>query len=625
MPTQPRFLLSALVLLTFTTALPAQTPAAPNANALVNQLQAEILAPPTQNLNPPQSSLRGEMLEGVIHNPRAYPGTENVFEVYVPAEYTPSHPACLLLKLDGIGTYEASVLDKLIAAHQIPVTVAVGLRPAILWRDPPDTPHRRAYRFDRSYEFDSMNTRFPNFVLDELLPAVQKLKTRDGRPITLSPDGNDHAVMGASTGGIGSFTLAWQRPDQFTRVYSEIGTFVSMRGGNEYPVLVRKTDPKPIRIFLEDGTTDAWNPLFGSWYDANRNMESALAFAGYDVAYAWGHHGHDARPGQAILPGVLEWLWRGYPEPVRAGRSENSTLNEVTLPDAGWEQLPNMFDSASGLAADHAGRVYISDTAAKVLYLCADTANDPSAAEQPPFTCLPAKTGLALTALTVSQNNTIFAAEPMSSAILAITANANGQVSRVRTFAAGVSVASLTVGPGNTLLATEPGAHPDLPSRIWKWSADGTKALVDEGLSSATGVAFSPDRALFYAAESSTQWVYSYVADPVGTLNDKQPFDWLHTTDVPGNSGAEDLAVDADGNLYVASRMGVQICDQNGRVRAIFGLPAPSGAVRAISFGGPSFQYLYATDGHHLFRRHLKLAGVPPWSSPVSYPSIGAG
>ena len=204
------------------------------------------------------------------------PGHRKQFQVTFPPNTIPAKPACLLLKLDGLGSFEGTVLDNLIAKKEVPVIIGVGVSSGTAWKDPAGTPSRRAFRFNRSFEFDSVNDRFPEFVLNELLPAVQKLTTQDGRAIELSPDGNDHAATGGSTGGIGSFTLAWRRPDQFTRVYSVIGTFVSMRGGNEYSALVRKTDPKPIRIFLEDGSSDAWNPLFGSWFDANINMESAL-------------------------------------------------------------------------------------------------------------------------------------------------------------------------------------------------------------------------------------------------------------------------------------------------------------------------------------------------------------
>ncbi len=132
--------------------------------------------------------------------------------------------------------------------------------------------------------------------------------------------------------------------------------------------------------------------------------------------------------------------------------------------------------------------------------------------------------------------------------------------------------------------------------------------MIDTGLSSASGLVFSPDHGLFFAAESSTRWVYSYVVKPDGTLTDKQAFDWLHIDDIADNSGAEDLAMDQHGNLYVASSIGIQICDQNGRVRAILPLPVRSGRVRSLCFGGEHFNWLYATDGRRVFKRHLKCA-----------------
>jgi sugar lactone lactonase YvrE len=163
-----------------------------------------------------------------------------------------------------------------------------------------------------------------------------------------------------------------------------------------------------------------------------------------------------------------------------------------------------------------------------------------------------------------------------------------------------------------------------MPSRIWQ-IRDGKKQMVDEGLHAASGVAFSPDGGLLYVAEKSTQWIYSYVVRPDGTLTDKEQFYWLHMTDIPNDSGAEDLAVDTHGNLYVATRMGIQVCDQNGRVRAILPLPAPSGPVRSIAFGGEHFDVLYATDGTHVYSRRVKLSGFAPWAVPMKVVSQGAG
>jgi sugar lactone lactonase YvrE/enterochelin esterase-like enzyme len=603
----PQF--AAVLLLAALSLVQAQAPAV-DADALVKKIQSELSGPyPPDDGKPDPNVLHGEFLQGSIGDSDIYPGTQNDFQVYVPAQYDPAKPACLLVKLDGLGAYEGTVLDNLIAKKEVPVIIGIGITPGAIWKDPAGTPNRAALRFNRSYEFDSTNGRFPDYVLNELLPAVQKMKTRDGRPIRLSPDGNDHAATGGSTGGIGSFTLAWRRPDQFRRVYSVIGTFVSMRGGSDYPVLIRKTDPKPIRIFLEDGSADAWNPLFGSWYDANLNMESALTFSGYDVAHAWGTHGHDGRPGQVIFPDVMRWLWRDYPAPIRSGVSKNTTLQEVTLPGEDWQKIPQTFQTAAGLAADAKGDVFLSDSAAAGIYRIG--------ADGKPSIFLKQRAGVEGQAF--GPDGTLYAAVPGEKKVIAVSPQGAS-----RTFYQGIAARGIVVTHDGTVYVSEPGAHSDMPSRVWQ--IRGTAKMLDEGLLSATGVAFSPDGALFYAAEKSTKWIYSYVVHASdGSLEDKQPYFWLHMTDVPNDSGAEDLAVDTHGNLYVATRMGIQICDQNGRVRAILPLPTPSGAVRGICFGGEHFDVLYVTDGTQVFRRWLKLRGFAPWSAPMAVPSQGAG
>lgn len=584
-----------------------RTPADPE--ALVKKIQEELAGPVTKDGKPAANIPHGEFLRGTIRDSKIYPGTENGFQVYIPAEYDATRPACLLVKLDGFGEYEGTVLDNLIAKKEVPVMIAVGVVPGTVWQEPAGTPKRHAVRFNRSYEFDSMNDHFPDFVLNELLPVVRSLKTHDGRAINLSNAGNDHAVTGASTGGIGSFTLAWRRPDQFTRVYSEIGTFVSMRGGHEYPALIRKTEPKPIRVFLEDGSTDAWNPLFGSWYDANLNMESALKFAGYDVAHAWGVHGHDGHPGQVVLPDVLRWLWRDYPAPITAGVSSNSTLQEVTVPDEGWRQIPQKFEGAAGLAANAKGEVYLSDISAKAVSRIDEDGKSTFVLKN-----------VAMAGQAFGPDGTLYGVVPEKKEIIAVDSKG-----ATRSVAKGITGRGIVVTHEGTIFVSETGAHSDEPSRIWRIRSSKEKTVADEGLFSASGVAFSPDGALFYAAEKSTRWIYSYAVRPDGSLTDKQRFYWLHISDVETDSGAEDLAVDTHGNLYVATRMGVQICDQNGRVRAILPLPTPSRPVRGLCFGGKHFEFLYVTEGTKVFVRRLKVAGCAPWASPVSYVSQGAG
>ena len=481
----------------------------------------------------------GKWIRGSIDDSVIYPGTTNPFQVYLPAAYDGTKPACLMLKLDGIGDYEAQVIERLMGAKELPVMVAVGISPGAIARN------GQVIRYNRSFEFDSVNDDFPNYVLDELIPSIERLGVR------ISHQAKDRMVMGASTGGIGSWTLAWRRPDQFSRVYSEIGTFVSMRGGHEYPALIRKTEPKPIRVFLEDGTEDAWNPLFGSWYEANLLMLSALEFAGYDVNHSWSIHGHDARPGQAMLPEVLRWLWRDYPAPVTAGTSKNSTLVEITGPGSGWETLPEPHDGVvRALAIDPADK------------------------------------------LTMGNSGIAFGPD-----------------------------GKLYHSSGRILVREDGSVYESFGGVVTR-TLNGKKQVLESSLPTASGIAFSPDKQLFFVADAASQWVYSYVVEADGSISNRQRFYWLHMTDVPNNSGAQDMATDAHGNLYVATRMGIQVCDQNGRVRAILPLPAPSLPVIGLAI---SKQYLFATDGKRVFRRKIKVEGIPQWAKPIGYERIGPG
>ena len=164
----------------------------------------------------------------------------------------------------------------------MPVTIGVFVEAGVV-----KNKRGEVMRFNRSNEFDMTDAHFAQFIEEELLPFVEGITLPDGRRVRLSKDGADRMIFGLSSGGIASFNVAWQRPDLFKRVFCSIGTFVSMRGGNDLQALVRKHEPLPIRLFLHDGENDVWNPIFGHWYEANKLMASALDFAGYDVRYDW--------------------------------------------------------------------------------------------------------------------------------------------------------------------------------------------------------------------------------------------------------------------------------------------------------------------------------------------------
>ena len=276
----------------------------------------------------------GEVIKRSFNESKIYPMTSRDYWIYVPAAYDASKPACLFVCLDGVQYNAPTVFDNLIATGQMPVTIGVFVNPGVV-RDA----EGGVIRYNRSNEFDRTDGTFARFLIEELLPEVERQTATDGRPIRLSTNPNDCAIAGSSSGGICAFTAAWARPDRFGRVFSAVGTYVSMRGGNEYQAIIRKTEPKPLRIFLQDGLYDVWNGIFGDWYEANILVESALNFSGYEVAHTWGRGGHSNTHANRVFPDVMRWLWKGWPRAVQTGKSQNDMLSAILPDEGGWTRV----------------------------------------------------------------------------------------------------------------------------------------------------------------------------------------------------------------------------------------------------------------------------------------------
>ena len=238
---------------------------------------------------------------------QVFEGTERDYWVYVPAQYDGSKPACVLVCFDGggfvkeDGSFRAPVvLDNLIHAGDMPVTIGIFVNPGVV---PPAKEGQEA-RKNRSFEYDTLSDQNARFLIEELLPEV-------GKSYKLSTNPDCRAVCGNSSGGIAAFTVAWERPDAFRKVISHIGSFTNIRSGHVYPALIRKTEPKPLRVFLQEGENDLDN-LHGNWPLANREMEAALKFAKYDHQLVMGTGKHSGRHGGAIFPETLRWIWRDW-------------------------------------------------------------------------------------------------------------------------------------------------------------------------------------------------------------------------------------------------------------------------------------------------------------------------
>ncbi|MDR3632295.1 MAG: SMP-30/gluconolactonase/LRE family protein, partial [Isosphaeraceae bacterium] len=173
----------------------------------------------------------------------------------------------------------------------------------------------------------------------------------------------------------------------------------------------------------------------------------------------------------------------------------------------------------------------------------------------------------------------------------------------------------LVVRHDGGLYVTNPSRDPAEPSHVWYVSPKGEKRVVDTGLKFANGVTVSPDQTLLYVAEMRSHWVYSYQIQPDGSLAAKQRYYHLHVPDSADDAGADGMRVDRDGRLYVATRMGVQVCDQAGRVNCI--IPTPNGKVSNLCFGGPQFDTLFATCGDRVYKRKVKVKGANAYDAPI--------
>ncbi|HTN74531.1 MAG TPA: alpha/beta hydrolase-fold protein, partial [Pirellulaceae bacterium] len=228
------------------------------------------------------------------------------YYVYVPAQYKAGEPAALMVFQDGHtyvkedGDFRVPVVfDNLIHKQEMPVTIGLFLDPGHKGMPEPKSPWQAN---NRSFEYDTLSDQYARFLIDEMLVKL-------GKEYTLTDDPSQRAICGISSGGICAFTVAWQRPDQFRKVLSHVGSFTNIRGGHAYPALIRKTAPKPLRVFLQDGKEDVDNE-HGNWWLSNLQMESALKFKKYDHQFVGGEGGHNGKHGGVILPDSLRWLWR---------------------------------------------------------------------------------------------------------------------------------------------------------------------------------------------------------------------------------------------------------------------------------------------------------------------------
>lgn len=327
----------------------------------------------------PQSGVpKGSVAKYELQAGTFYPGTLHTYSIYVPAQYDAAKPTPFMIFLDGEvflsdKVRAPMVFDNLIAKHDLPPLIGIFVDPGTL----PTVSNQAQNRVERIFEYDSLSDRYSRFLIEELIPQVAK-------KYNLSKDPDDRALCGLSTGAVGSFVAAWNRPDQFRRVLSFIGTYVAMKGADALPALVRKTEPKPIRIFLQDGKNDHIVPaepygtyFAGSWPINNQVMFEAFESAGYEARLVMGDGGHDIEQTAAIMPEALRWVWRGYPDPIvvhepaaisQPGWDPRGKVYSVVSADNPWQQIGESYGSVASPTGEKEGNVFFADPAANRIY-----------------------------------------------------------------------------------------------------------------------------------------------------------------------------------------------------------------------------------------------------------------
>lgn len=254
---------------------------------------------------------KGQIQEFTLADSKIFPGFEHKWWLYVPAQYSDRQPVPLMVFLDGNwfmkreGHWRAPVvLDNLLARKEVPVMAAAFIDPGVSIAKSLRNKKKPAMD-NRSVEYDTLNAAYASFLFDEILPEVRK-------HVHIADNPGARAIAGCSSGGIGSFTVAWQRPDQIRKVISFSGSFANLRGGQAYPEIVRQTKSKPIRIFQHVGANDIVFDGLPPWLEGNNLMSAALDEKHYDHKYILDQGTHCSVGAASTLPDAMRWIWRDY-------------------------------------------------------------------------------------------------------------------------------------------------------------------------------------------------------------------------------------------------------------------------------------------------------------------------
>ncbi|PQO46001.1 alpha/beta hydrolase-fold protein [Blastopirellula marina] len=572
--------------------------------------KAESTNVPIVNTKPkwephPDAVVQEGVPQGTVHQmepweSKIFPGTTRDWSIYVPAQYKADEPAALMVFQDGERMRDVkgrwripTVFDNLIARGDMPPTIAVFINPG---QD--KTKEAKNGKFsNRGYEYDSLGDRYVRFLTEEILPEVRK-------QYNISDDPNLHAIGGSSSGAICAFTAAWERDDVFRKVYSSVGSFTNLRGGNVYPALVRKTEQKPIRMYMADTSGDVDN-AFGSWPWANQRMHSALVYMGYDHKFDWAEgYAHNSDFGSSKFPEAMKWLWRDEtPVPVINTKDDlgsDFTLLNLLIPGESWELVAEDLGFADALCADKDGNLYYCDMRAPAVVRinAADGSKTEIAKES--------VSGLEFS----PDGSVLYACQGSQNRVISI----NPKSGEVKTVAEGVKPNDLAVTKDGFILITETQAKQ--VTRIDPKTGEVTP--VDVGINKPNGIALSNDGGTLAVSDYGGDHTWTFRVNPGGVLDAKQPtmpmrlaidekgeFRFNEAPPYVASSRGDGMAVDKAGRFYVTSDLGVQVFDPTCRPCGVLPKVDKDQPLTTCMLAGEDHSTLYIAHGKKIYRRKL--------------------
>lgn len=538
---------------------------------------------------------KGTVKEFSWNDSKVYPGTHRKFSVYLPPNFDANAEYPIIIFQDGGGVVNPKgqwrgpiVLDNLIAKKDIPPMLGLFIDPGSV---PAVTPGGFG-RSTRSYEYDTPDDTYSKFLIDEMLPEVAKLAKISAKP-------EDRALAGVSSGGICAFNAAWFRPDQFRKVITGIGSFTNIRGGVWYPAAIRKTERKPLRIYLQEGEKDLDN-VHGNWPLANHDMVAALKFAGYDLKTEFGTLGHNTKQIASALPDILRWIWRKddtLPAPTPEV-PQDLALSGLLIPGQDWQVVVDDKKFVDAPCADAEGNLYFSD-------LGGGGGIFKVAAADGAITSFN-KDATGISGMKFGPDGRIYACHNKEKRVIAI--DKDGKVEVLMT---DIGCNDLTVDSKGRVYVTETGKK-----QVVLIEGAGKNRVVGTGINAPNGLALSQDQETLAVSDYSGPAAWAFRVEPTGDLSGGMPVLPYRFFGKIVEGKGDGMTSDTRGRWYVASATGVQVYDPNGRPTGLVLAPTPA-AITSVALAGPELSWMFVLTQGKIFKRKVNANGFLPSAAPI--------